>query len=187
VSSSSSSLQAIAVIETASIARGFVVADAVVKRAPVTVKVARPVSPGRFLLVFGGGVEVTAEGIEAARIAARSDIVDDLYLPGAHAALLPAIERALVPAAGDAVAIIETTTVAAAVAAADVALKAVDVTVQRMRLAVGVGGKGWFSLAGDLADIEAAADAVRAAAHPERLIAVEVIAQPHPELRGFLS
>lgn len=186
-STSSSGLQALAVIETSSIARGFVVADAVVKKSPVTVKCAKPVSPGRFLLIFGGGVEVTFEGIEAARIAAGSDVVDELYLPGAHPLLMPAIEQALRPAAGEAVAIVETTTVASAILAADVALKAVDVSVLRMRLAVGVGGKGWFSIAGALADVDAAADAVRTAIPAERLLAVEVIPQPHPELRGFLS
>ena len=87
--SASSTFEALAVIETASIARGFVVLDAVVKKAPVTVKVARPVSPGRFLLVFGGGVEVTLEGVEAARSVAGSDVVDELFLAGAHPALLP--------------------------------------------------------------------------------------------------
>ena len=51
-----SSLEAICVIETSSIARGFVVLDALVKRAPVVVKTARAVSPGKFLLVFGGAV-----------------------------------------------------------------------------------------------------------------------------------
>jgi microcompartment protein CcmL/EutN len=184
---SSSTLQAIAVVETASIARGFVVADAVVKRAPVTVKVARPVSPGKFLLIFGGGVEVTAESLEAARVAAGSDIVDELFLPGAHPAVFPAIEAALSPTIGEAVAFIETTTVASTIAAADVALKAVDIVVPRMRLAVGLGGKGWFSIAGSLADVEAAVAAVRQSAHPDRIVAVEVIAQPHPELRGFLA
>jgi microcompartment protein CcmL/EutN len=187
VPSSSSTLQAIAVIETASIARGFVVADAAVKRAPVTVKVARPVSPGKFLLIFGGGVEVTAESLEAARITAGSDVVDELFLPGAHPSLLPAIEAALVPAAGEAIACVETNSVASTIAAADVALKAVDVVVPRMRLAVGLGGKGWFSIAGSLADVEAAVSAVRQSAHPDRLVAIELIAQPHPELRGFLA
>jgi microcompartment protein CcmL/EutN len=187
VPSSSSPLQAIAVIETASIARGFVVADAAVKRAPVTVKVARPVSPGKFLLVFGGGVDVTVESLEAARIAAGSDVVDELFLPGAHPSLLPAIEAALVPAAGEAIAFVETNSVASTIAAADVALKAVDVVVPRMRLAVGLGGKGWFSIAGTLADVEAAVSAVRQSAHPDRLVAIELIAQPHPELRGFLA
>lgn len=184
---SSSGLQALAVIETASIARGFVVADAIIKKAPVTVRFARPVSPGRFLLVFGGGIESTLEGIQAGRIAAGSDVIDELFLPGAHPLLLPAIEQAFAPAEGDAVAIIETTTVASAVLAADVALKAVAISVLRMRLAMGVGGKGWFSIAGDLADVEAAVDAVRSATPHERLVATEVIAQPHPELRGFLS
>jgi microcompartment protein CcmL/EutN len=187
MSSSSSSLQALAVIETQSIARGFVVVDAVVKKAPVTIKVARPVSPGKFLLVFGGGVAATLESIEEARSVAGSDVVDELFLPGAHPALLPAIDRALVMAAGESVGVVETATVAAAVLAADAALKAVDVAVLRLHLALGVGGKGWFTIAGALADVEAALDAVKASARPDRLVGVELIAQPHPEVRGFFG
>ena len=183
---SSTSLPAICVIETASIARGFVVADAVVKKAPVTIKVARPVSPGKFLLVFGGEVEACAESAEEARSIAASDVVDELFLPGAHARLWGAINNDLVQRTGEAVAIVEAHTVAAAILAADTALKAVDVDVVRMHLAIGVGGKGWFTMAGDLADVEAAVDAVRAQ-RPERLVAVEIIARPHDEIRGFLS
>ena len=182
-----SPLAALAVIETSSIARGFVVLDALVKKAPVTVKTARPVSPGKFVIVFGGDVEAAREAFEEAKSVAGSDVIDELFLPGVHAAVLPAIERALVPRAGEAVAIVETTTVAAAILAADVALKAVDVDVLRMQLALGVGGKGWFSLAGALADVDAAADAVRDTAKPDRLVAVVVIAQPHAEVRGFLA
>ncbi len=182
---SSSTIQALAVIETASIARGFVVADAVVKKAPVTLKVARAVSPGKFLLVFGGDVEATVESVEAGRAVAGSDVVDELFLPGVHPMVLPAIDRAIVADAGEAIAIVETATVAAAVLAADTALKAVAVSVIKMRLALGLGGKAYFTLAGDHADIDAAVDAVRAAV--DRLVAVEVIARPHPELRGFLS
>ncbi|HEY1098189.1 MAG TPA: BMC domain-containing protein, partial [Myxococcota bacterium] len=130
-------------IETASIARGFVVVDALVKKAPVVVKMARPVSPGKFVIVFGGAVDSVLESIEEARSVAGSDVVDELWLPGVHPGVLPAIERALVPEAGEAIAIIETTTVAAAILAADSALKAVAVSVVRLHLALGVGGKGW--------------------------------------------
>jgi microcompartment protein CcmL/EutN len=179
--------EAVVVVETGSIARGFVVLDAVVKRAPVSVKVARPVSPGKFLLLFGGGVEATAEGLEAARAAAGSDIIDELFLPGAHPALLPAIDQVVVPHRGEAVGIAEFATVAAGVRAADTALKAVDVSVLRLHLALGVGGKSWFSLAGPLADVEAALGCVRADAHPDRVVGLELIAQPHAEVRGFLS
>jgi microcompartment protein CcmL/EutN len=187
LSSSASPLQALAVIETHSIARGFVVLDAVVKKAPVTVKLARPVSPGKFLLLFGGGLEATLEGIEEARSVAGSDVVDELFLPGVHAGLLPAVDRAIVSEPGEAVGIVETTTVCAAVLAADAALKAVDVAVVRLHLALGVGGKGWFTLAGEQAAVEAALDAVRATAKPDRLVGIELIARPHKEIRGFFG
>lgn len=187
MSSARSSLEAVAVVETASIARGFVVLDALVKKAPVTVKAARPVSPGKFVVLFGGAVEVTRESFDAAREVAGSDLLDELFLPGAHPALLPAVDGAASPAPGDAVGIVEMTTVAAAVLAADVALKAVDAAVLQMQLAVGVGGKGWFTLAGRLGDVSAALDAVRDTARAERVVGIELIPQPHPEVRGWLG
>lgn len=183
----STSLEAVAVVETASIARGFVVLDAIAKRAVVTVKAARPTSPGKFVIVFGGPVANVEESMEAARETAGSDVIDELLLPGAHAALLSALDGAGPPAAGESVGIVETTTVASAVLAADVALKATDVGVLRMHLAIGVGGKGWFTIAGALPDVDAALAAVRERVPAERLVGVELIAQPHGEVRGFLS
>lgn len=185
--SPTSSLQALAVIETSSIARGFVVLDAVVKKAPVTVKIARPISPGRFLLVFGGDVAATLEGIEEARSIAGSAVVDELFLPGVHHAVLPAIDRAIVAEEGEAIGVVETSTVCAAILAADAALKSTAVAMLRLHLALGVGGKGWFTLAGSIGDVEAALQAVKQSAKPDRLVGVELIAQPHAEVRGFLS
>jgi microcompartment protein CcmL/EutN len=187
MSTPASALEAVAVVETASIARGFVALDALVKKAPVVVKAARPVSPGKLVIVFGGDVEATRESHQAALEVAGSDLVDELFLPGAHPRLLPAVDRAIVPEAGDAVGIVEMSTVASAVQAADVALKAVDVSVLRMHLAVGVGGKGWFTLAGVLADVAAALDAVRGAVRDDRVVGIELIPQPHGEVRGWMG
>ena len=160
--------------------------DAIAKRAPVTVRRAGAVSPGKFVILYGGELEATRESHQAALEVAGSDIVDELLLPGAHAALLAAIDAAITTEPGDAVGNAEMTTVAAAVCAADVALKAGDVAIPRLHLAVGVGGKGWFTLAGALAEVEAALAAVRAAAREDRLVAIELIARPHGEIRGFL-
>jgi len=187
MSSARSSLEAVSVVETGSIARGFVVLDALVKKAPVTVKVARPVSPGKFVILFGGNVEVTKESHQVALEIAGSDLVDELFLPGAHALLLPAIDQAIALAPNEAVGIVEMSTIASAVQAADAALKAVDVAVLRMHLAVGVGGKGWFTIAGALGDVSAALDAVRDVVRSERIIAIELIPQPHGEIRGWLA
>jgi microcompartment protein CcmL/EutN len=182
-----SSLEAVAVVETGSIARGLVMLDALVKKAPVVVKHARPVSPGKFVALFGGAVEVVKESHAAALEVAGSDLVDELFLPGAHDALLSAVDGALSLAEGDAVGIVEMSTIASAVSAADVALKAVDVAVLKMQLAVGIGGKGWFTIAGSIADISAALDAVRSSAREDRVVGIELIAQPHGEIRGWLG
>lgn len=180
-------LEAVAVIETGSIARGWVVLDALAKKAPVSIKSAAPVSPGKLVIVFGGELEATREAHAIALEVAGADLVDELLLPGAHARLLPAIDHAIHLEQGESLGIVEMRTVASTILAADTALKAVDVGVVRMHLAVGIGGKGWFTLAGSLADVGAALDAVRASANPERVAGIELIAQPHPEARGFMS
>ncbi|HEY4223657.1 MAG TPA: BMC domain-containing protein [Myxococcota bacterium] len=187
MTSLASALEAVAVVETASIARGLVMLDALVKRAPVVVKRASPVSPGKFFALFGGAVEATRESHAIALEVAGSDIVDELFLPGAHAALLPAIDQALALVDGESVGIVEMSTVASAVLAADTALKAVAVAVLRMHLAVGVGGKGWFTITGALADVSAALDAVKSTVREDRVVAIELIAQPHGEIRGWLA
>ncbi len=180
-------LSALCVVEASSIARGFVALDAVAKKVAVTVKLARPMSPGKFVLMFGGDVESTHEGHAIAVETVGSGLLDALLLPGVHAGLLPAMDHALVSRSGEAIGIVEMLTVCAAVGAADAALKAVDVDVVRMQLAVGVGGKAWFTIAGALGDVQAALDAVRDHSDAARTVALECIAQPHAEVRGFLS
>ena len=59
----------------------------------------------------------------------------------------------------EAVAIIETATVCAAIAAADAACKIADVIVRDTRFAVDLAGKAYFTLTGTLDAIEAAAGA----------------------------
>jgi microcompartment protein CcmL/EutN len=85
----------------------------------------------------------------------------------------------------EAVAIIETKTVCAAIAAADAACKVAHVRVRDTRFAIDLAGKAYFTLTGSLDAIEAAADAARGVAD-QRIVGLEVIAQPAPDLRGRL-
>jgi microcompartment protein CcmL/EutN len=88
-------------------------------------------------------------------------------------------------AGAEAVAIVETSTVCAAIAAADAACKVAGVTVRDVRFAVDLAGKAYFTLTGTLDAIEAAVAAARAAAD-DRIVGLEVIARPSPDLRGKL-
>ena len=82
---------ALALLEVASLARGVVVADAVAKRASIELIQCEPVSPGKYLILFAGGVAEVEESQAAGAAAAGEALVDRLFLPQAHEQLLPAI------------------------------------------------------------------------------------------------
>lgn len=182
---------ALGVLELSLIARGMVVADALLKRAEVKILAARPVSGGKYLIWLRGGVAEVEESMAAGTAAAGEALVDGLEVPALDPQLWPFLpEPAVDPSWADdpeaeAVAIVEVTTVCAAIAAADAAVKAAEVMLRDMRLAVGIAGKAFFTMTGSLSDIEAAAEAASAAA-ADRALSVEVIAQPAPDLRGRL-
>ena len=78
--------------------------------------------------------------------------------------------------------------VAAAIVACDAACKEAPVAVLAMRLGKGIGGKGVFSLSGDLSDIEASvAAASRSVEARKTVIAVEIIPRPDPGFPGGLQ
>ena len=139
---------ALGIIELTSIARGVLVADAMVKKAPVRILQSHPISPGKHIIVIAGEVAEVDESMQA----------------------------------GLAVAVFETFSVASTVLAADAAAKAAEVTLLDMRLGQGLGGKGFFTMTGDLESIQAAADAGRAAIENGLLVGIEIIARPHEDL-----
>ena len=178
---------ALALLELSSLARGVAVADAVVKRAPVELLECAPASPGKYLILFAGGVAETAESLEAGVAVAKDSLLDKLHLPQAHAQLLPAIRagsRGLGWDTDDPAGMVELLTVGAALRCADAACKAAEVRLQMLHLARGIGGKAWFVLRGALESVEAAVAAATQAAGQGLLVGAEVVARPHFELRG---
>ena len=157
-------IEALGLIETDSVSRGVVVADGVLKMAPVELLFAGEISPGKFVVIFGGDVGPTrashARGVELA--AERK--IDDLLIPQLHQGVLPALEDRAGAGEDDALGTIETTSVASTVLASDRAAKAARVTLRRIRLAQGLGGKGFVFLTGPVHDVEAAVAAGKAAA-----------------------
>ena len=182
---------ALGVLEVATIARGVVVADAALKRAPAVLLSSRAVSGGKHLVMLEGGVAEVDEAMAAGKLAAGDLLLDRVTLPAADPQVWPMLGAPLAPldwhgdARAEAVAILETRTVCAAIAAADAACKMADVTVRDVRFAVDLAGKAYFTLTGSLDAIEAAAGAARDTAG-DRLVGGEVIAQPSPDLRGRL-
>lgn len=178
----------LALLEVSSLARGVVVADAVAKRAQVELLFCEPVSPGKYLILFAGGVAEVDESQAAGASVAGDQLLDRLFLPQAHEQLLPAIRAGsrgfTHPAAEETAGMVEVHSVASALRAADAACKAAQVRLQLLHLARGIGGKAWFILRGDLESVEASVLAATEAAGDGLLAGAEVIARPHGDLRG---
>lgn len=184
---------ALGVLEVSTIAKGVVVADAALKHAPAVLLSSRAVSGGKHLVMLEGGVAEVEEAMIAGRRAAATQLLDEVELAAADDQVWPMLGAPVDPpdwttdADAEAVAIIETRTVCAAIAAADAACKIAAVVVRDVRLAVDSAGKAYFTLTGTLDAIEAAAGAAgEVTALRDRLVGLEIIAQPSPDLRGRL-
>jgi microcompartment protein CcmL/EutN len=178
---------ALGLLEVSSIARGYTVTDAMVKRAPVKVLESRPVTPGKYVILVSGDVAEVEEALKAGLATAGDALVDRLFLPQAHSQILPRVRGEEAPrVAVDALAVVETGSVASTLLSADAAAKAAEVFLLEMRLAVGIGGKGYFSMTGDLHQVEAALEAAKGAIGAW-LVMTELIARPHDDFKGYLA
>ena len=172
---------ALAIVELSSIARGHRVADAMLKRAPVHLERADPISPGKFVVLVHGDVAAVDESFRVGTDVAADRAVDTLFLPQPHAALWPALAGGAKAEGIESLGIVETTTVAATVRAADAAAKAARVRITEMQLARGIGGKAFFTVTGPLAEVEAAVDAALGAIDAALVHTTEIIPAPHAD------
>lgn len=175
---------AIGLLEIESIARGIVVADAVVKMAPVTLLWCEPITPGKILVLFDGTVADVEASLAQGVAIAGDRLIDRLFLAQAHPQLSPGIAGKLRRPPLLSLGVVETNTVAACLLAADAALKGAEVKLAHIELARGIGGKGYFTVAGPQHQVEAALFAAGAAIEPSQLVATELIARPHADLKG---
>lgn len=172
---------ALALLEFSSIAVGIEAGDAMVKHAPIDHIQSGTVQPGHYLVLVSGDVASIEEAFQAGKTAGQSDLLDCLMLPNVHPDVVSALSGSRMIEKTDALGILETTTVATAIKAADAAVKGAEVTLLKLRLADGLGGKGLAFFTGVVADVEAALELATAVA-TNHLVRQAVIPQLHAEM-----
>jgi microcompartment protein CcmL/EutN len=179
---------ALALIEFDSIAAGMQAGDAMAKRAPIAAIRAGTVQPGKYLVLISGDVAPVEESFAAGREVGSDAVVDTVFLPQVHPAVVAAIGGGRAVGPGVALGIIETTTVAAAIHAADAGVKGAQVTLLEVRLADGLGGKGLTLFIGEVTDVEAAIDiGVGVLESPTLLVRQVIIPQLHAEMAANIT
>lgn len=178
-------MDALGLIETSSIARGYEIQDAMLKVSDVKLMVARTICSGKFMVVVAGSVSDVESAVQEGIEKARGVLIEDLVIPNLHEDVFKAIAGSVNLEEEDlgAMGVLETFSVASIVEAADAAAKTSDGRVYRVHLAMAVGGKGFLQITGDLSSVRASMEvATEAAGERGMVVSSVVIPRPRREL-----
>ncbi len=180
--------RALACVELSSIARGVRLLDAIVKRAPVVLRHHGRHSGGKYVILIEGAIADVEESYDDALQNCGDTLIDHMMLAQVHERVWDALDgRAAAAAAPFAALMVETTTLACNIEALDFVVKLVDANVVDWQLGNGIGGKGYFAVQAAQADLDYARDELLIRLPTDRLVALDLIANPHPEMLGALG
>ncbi len=178
-------VSSIGLIELSSVAVGYLVQDVMLKAGSVQLLLARTICSGKYLIVVAGDVTSVNAAVLAGAAAAGPSLIERRQITRIHPAVLEAISNAvdIDPAQMRALGVVETFSAASIIEVADAAIKAANVALLRVHLAMALGGKGFVLMAGEVSSVqEAVAVGSRVAAEEGMLVGKGVIPAPSPEL-----
>ncbi|MCM1991224.1 BMC domain-containing protein [Oceanirhabdus seepicola] len=177
-------MNTIGMIEINSIAKGIETADIMVKAAEVDLIISKPICPGKYLILIAGDVGAVNSSVEAGIENGRQYIVDKLLLPRVHPQLFNAINQSTDIGGVNAVGVIEYYSIATAIVGADAAAKAARIQLIEVRLGIGIGGKAFVTLSGDVSAVNEAVE-VGARIGRENGMLVNKVVIPSPTKEVF--
>jgi microcompartment protein CcmL/EutN len=179
---------ALALLEFETIAAGILASDLMVKRAPIALLRCGTIHPGRFLILVGGSVACTEEAFLAGtqQGSAEQHLCGSVFLGDVHPALHDAVLGVRQDLQGDALAVFETRSSPALLAAVDAAVKSTPVILSEIRLGDDLGGHALAMMCGDLTDAETALSICTERAG-DQLLAKTLLPRLDPDLRQLLD
>ncbi|TEB05427.1 BMC domain protein [Pelotomaculum schinkii] len=171
-------------IEYRSVARGLEATDAMLKNGTVELVQATVLCPGKFVSMVTGDIGAVESAVKRGIGYDPTFAISSFVIPNVHPSVLPALTATTTAAVTGALGIIETIDASSAVVAGDTAAKNANINLLEIRLARGMGGKGFVFLCGELTAVQTAVRTTEIKIGEEGLlIATSVIASPHPDLK----
>jgi len=179
---------AMALLEFNTIASGVLASDLMVKRSPIALLRCGTIHPGRFLILIGGSVASTQEAFESGKELgeAEGSLSGSVFLGDVHPNLHDAVLGTRSDLTGDSLAVVETRSSPALLAAVDAAIKSTPVVLSEIRLGDDLGGHALAFMSGDLPDVEVALDICTDLAG-EQLLARTLLPRLDGGLRSLLD
>jgi microcompartment protein CcmL/EutN len=169
----------IGLAEFSSIASGMQGADLMLKAAEVELILSRTICSGKYMVLIGGEVAAVQSSIDAAIHNLEYAIIDTFVIPNVHPTLFPALAGHSNIEMLEALGILEAFSVASLIEGADAAVKAANVKIIEIRLAMALGGKAFATFTGEVAAVQAAIDSGSKIIADKGLLVNKVVI-PHP-------
>ena len=173
----------IGLVELGSIAAGYQVCDAMLKSSAVDLVLSRSICSGKYMVMVAGDVAAVQSAVDVGSRTGAFSTIDRFVIANLHESILPAIAGHNRVETLDALGVLESFSVASLIEGADAAVKAADVTLIEIRLAMALGGKAFVTMTGSVASVQSAVEAgARVIAERGLLVNKVVIPSPRREL-----
>lgn len=176
-------IQAIGLIELKSIPLGIKTADEMLKAGNVELLLATPICPGKYVIIVSGDVGSVKIAVDT------GEKIADIFMVNSHIInnVDPSLPSAIAGTTGvenaPAVGVIETISALTSVLAGDIAVKASDVSLIEIRIARGLGGKGFLTFAGEVSAVNAAMNScLEQLKETGEITSYSVLSSPHKAL-----
>ena len=168
--------KAVGFVEIKSIPVGIQTADEMVKAGNVELLLSTPICPGKYV----GPVKAA---MSKAELVSGIYLIDTHILDNIREEVLPAIAGVTPTQQIQAVGAIETISALTAIIAADTAVKASKVSIVDLRIARGLGGKGYLVITGEVSSVRSAVNACLAKLGISgEVTSTSIIPRPHPQI-----
>ncbi|MEK7382721.1 MAG: BMC domain-containing protein [Elusimicrobiota bacterium] len=172
---------AVGFLESSSIAKGIEAADAMCKMASVKLVKTNIIARGKYTILITGPVGEVESSLRAGKEVLGKVLVDEVLIRNVHQQVVDALDKRIAVEVVGALGIVETKEAIVTVLAADAAAKAASVHVLEVKTVVG-GGKGYFTVCGEIGDVRTAVAAAVRTLRPDQIVNHVVIAQADTQL-----
>ena len=175
--------KSIGFVELKSIPVGIQTADEMLKAGNIEILLATPICPGKYVIIVSGQVGPVKAAMAKAEMVAGVYLIENYHIDNINEKVLPAVSGVTEVSDLKAIGTVETISALTSVIAADVAVKAAKVEIVDIRIARGLGGKGFFMITGEVSSVKQAIAATMNRLSDEGVVvSTSVIASPHKDL-----
>lgn len=148
--------KSIGLLEFKSIAKGIEATDKMLKSANVELILSSPLCPGKYITLLCGDVGAVKSAVKTGAHIGETFIIDSYIIPNVHEDIFPALTATTNIEKISSLGIIETMSAITAIMAGDIATKAANVQLLEIRIARGLGGKGFILMTGEIGAVKSA-------------------------------